>query len=74
MDKSWRKITIRVGYELKTVQQLKALGIKYKIPISNVIVNGVKSTLLSKNGFACAFVDDEEKQAILKLPYIEKIE
>lgn len=74
MDRSWRKITIRVGYELKTVQQLNALGIKYKIPISNVIVNGVKSTLLSKNGFAWAFIDDKEKQAILKLPYIENIE
>ena len=74
MDRSWRKITIRVGYELKTVQQLNALGIKYKIPISYTFVNGVKSTLLSKNGFACAFIDDEEKQTILQLPYIENIE
>lgn len=74
MDKSWRKIKICIGCELKTIQQLNALGIRNKLPLKNIIVNGIMYEQLEENGCAWAFMNETDEQAILELPFVLSIE
>lgn len=72
--KSWKRVTVRLGCELKTVQQLNALGIKNELQIRNVTVNGIKQIQLVENCCIKAFVDDEEEQKVKRLPFVLYIE
>ncbi len=63
-----------MGCELKTAQQLNALGIKNELQIRNVTVNGIKQIQLVENCCIKAFIDDEDEQKIRKLPFIQNIE
>ncbi len=72
--KSWKRVIVRLGCELKTAQQLNALGIKNELQIRNVTVNGIKQIQLVENCCIKAFIDDEDEQKIRKLPFIQNIE
>lgn len=70
MNKTWKEINIQVGYEFKTAQQLDALGIIYKMPIKDIIVNDLKTIQLIKNGSILAYIDKHEELVIKSLPYV----
>lgn len=74
MGKQWRKIKIHEGCELKTVQQLCAIGIRCELPMNKISVDGLKLPQLTENGHAFVLIDDAEKQEILNLPYVTSIE
>ena len=66
--KSWKRVIVRLGCELKTAQQLNALGIKNEIQIRNVTVNGIKQIQLIENCCIKVFIDDEDEQKVKNLP------
>lgn len=59
-----------MGCELKTAQQLTALGIKNELQIRNVTVNGIERIQLVENGCIKAFIDDEDEQKVKNLPFV----
>lgn len=73
MNKLWKEVTILIGYELKTAQQLDALGIKYKLPIKDVIINDIRTIQLTKNGAILVYIDKNDEHIIKSLPYVLSI-
>lgn len=72
--KSWKRVTVQLGCELKTAQQLNALGIKNELQIRNVTVNGIKQIQLIENCCIKAFIDGEDEQKVKALPFVLDIE
>lgn len=72
--KSWKRVTVRLGCELKTAQQLNALGIKNELQIRNVTVNGIKQIQLVEDCCIKVFVDYEDEQKVKTLPFVMDIE
>lgn len=72
--KSWEKITVRLGCELKTAQQLNALGIKNELHTKNVTIDGIQQIMLVENCYIWAFIDENEEQRVRNLPFVLSIE
>ena len=67
-------MSVKLGCELKTAQQLNALGIKNELQIRYVIVNGIEQIQLAENGRIYAFIDSEDELKVKKLPFVLHIE
>ena len=73
-EKSWKRVSVQLGCELKTAQQLNELGIKNELQTRNVTVNGVEQIQLVENHCINAFMDSEDEQKVKKLPFVLNIE
>ena len=68
--KTWKRVSVQFDCELKTAQQLNALGIKNELQIRNVTVNGIEQIQLVENCCIYAFIDSEDEQKVKKLPFV----
>lgn len=73
MDRQRKLLIIKEGYELKTIQQLDILHIKYQLAIDEVFVDGIKHQRLQRNGMIEVFINKKEAENIKQLPYVKNI-
>ena len=73
MDRQWKLLIIREGNELKTIQQLDALHVKYQLAIQEIIIDGITHQKLQRNGMIEAFINKKEEEHVKQLPYVKDI-
>jgi len=73
MNRQWKTLIIKEGNEMKTIQQLDALHIKYQLAIDEIFVDGIKHQRLQRNGMIEAFINKKEEEHVKQLPYVKDI-
>lgn len=70
MNRCWKRLIVKDHCELKTAQQLKILNITYRLPMTEVIIDGIPHLQIVKNGYIMVLVNSKEEHNIQSLPYI----
>lgn len=74
MKRTKKKIIIKIGYEMKTSQQLTMLHIEQQLPLMEIEIDSFQHEQLTENGIIYANLNEDEAKKVLRLPYVIKIE
>lgn len=70
MNRCWKRLIVRSHCELKTAQQLEFLNITYRLPMTEVTIDGILHPQIVKNGSIMVLVNSKEEHTIQSLPYV----
>ena len=70
MNRCWKKLIVKDHCELKTAQQLEFLNITYRLPMTEITIDGIPHPQIVKNGYIMVLVNSKEEHSIQSLPYI----
>ena len=67
---TWYQIHTQEKTELKTLHQLKMLGVKTFVPTCSIEMSGIKQHQLKEEQILYASISDNQLESVLHLPFV----